>query len=135
MTERDKYLKTVKRQLKKAGDQDGDYLAVLCQEVDTYCVEHTLATAEDLRDSFGDPSMHVAEFLRNVPEGFAQQKIVLRKRLFVFVKVILAILAAAVVILLSIHVADTWSYTHGQEEYSDAQLGSVESDPQALETH
>lgn len=135
MTERDRYLKTVKHQLRKAGDRDGEYFEVLCQEVDTYCAEHALATAEDLRDSFGDPSMHVAEFLRNVPEGFAQQKLVLRKRLFVFIKVVLAILAVAVIILLSIHVADTWSYTHGQEEYSDAQSGFLEGNPHAVETY
>ena len=51
MTEEiNKYLESVRRQLKKAGDRDGEYFAVLRQEVDTYCAEHPLATAEDLLD-------------------------------------------------------------------------------------
>lgn len=40
MTEEiNKYLESVRRQLKKAGDRDGEYFAVLRQEVDTYCAE------------------------------------------------------------------------------------------------
>lgn len=132
MTEMDRYLKSVRRQLKKAGDRDGEYFAVICQEVDTYCAEHPSATAEDLRACFGDPPSHVAEFYRSMPDGLYRQKLILQKRFFAFIKVVLAISAATVIILLTILVADTWSFTHGTTEYSDAQSGFAESDPNAI---
>ena len=62
MTERDRYLKTVKRQLKKAGDHDWEYYSVICQEVDTYCTEHSGATLSDVQACFGTPASHAAEF-------------------------------------------------------------------------
>lgn len=130
-----KYLESVKRQLKKAGDRDGEYFSVLRQEVDTYCAEHPLATAEDLRTYFGTPSSQVEEFLRNAPNGFTQQKLAIRRRFFTFTKAVLAVLAAAIILLLSVLVIDTWSYTHGSVEYSEAQPGVSESAPGSLGTY
>ena len=135
MTERDRYLKTVKRQLKKAGDHDGEYYSVICQEVDTYCTEHSGATLSDVQACFGTPASHAAEFSKSLPDEVARQKLILRKRLYTFMKVVLAVLAAALIILLSIHVADTWSYTHGYGEYSDAQSGFAETSPDAIATY
>lgn len=135
MTEIDKYLESVRHQLKTAGDRDGEYFEVLCQEVDTYCVEHPLTTAEDIYACFGNPSSHVAEFLRNAPDGFAQQKLVSRKRFLSFLKVVFVTLAAAIIVLLSVLVADTWSYTHGVETVSPVIEGYYTGDPSALETY
>lgn len=134
MTEEiNKYLESVRRQLKKAGDRDGEYFAVLRQDVDTYCAEHPLATAEDLLTYFGSPSSQAEEFLRNAPKGFTQQKLALRRRFFAFTKVVLAVLAAAIILLLSVLVIDTWSYTHGSVSESSAMEGHYEGSESALE--
>ena len=85
MTEEiNKYLESVRRQLKKAGDRDGEYFAVLRQEVDTYCAEHPLATAEDLLTYFGSPSSQAEEFLRN--EGVYPAEIGAPQTVFRFYK-------------------------------------------------
>ncbi len=129
------YMNAVRRQLKRAGDQDGEYFAVFAQEVDTYRAEHPAATPAEITARFGRPSAQVSEFLRSLPNDEIREKLTTRRRLFGFIKIVVAVLAAAVILLLSIHVADTWSYTHGHGEYSAAHEGLPESDPNAIGTY
>lgn len=129
------YLKKAKRQLRRAGDCDGEYFSIFRQEVDTYCAEHPQATAAELQAHFGSPSDQVTEYLQALSGGELAIKLTSRRKLFSFVKIVLAVLAAAIILLLAIHVADTWSFTHGYVVVSPAYEGIAPPDPNAIATY
>lgn len=129
------YLKKAKRQLRRAGDRDGEYFSIFRQEVDTYCAEHPQATAAEVQAHFGTPSEQVAEYLQTMPGEELAIKLTSRRRLFSFAKIVLAISAAAIILLLAIHVADTWSYNHGYVVISPAYEGIAPPDPNAIATY
>ena len=129
------YMHTVKRQLKRCGDRHGEYYAVFSQEVDTYCADHPNASPAEIKSHFGSPAAQASEFLQTLSHEELREKIISRSNLFSFLKIVLAVLAAAVIVLLSLHVADTWKFTHGHWEESAAQSGPSESNSDALLTY
>ncbi len=129
------YMNAVKRQLKRAGDLDGKYFDVFSQEVDTYRAEHPAATPAEIGARFGRPSAQVSEFLQSLPNDEVRERLTSRRRLFTFLKIVATVLAAAIIILMTIFVADTWSFNHGYGEYSPVQSGPYEGNPNAIERY
>lgn len=127
-----RYMNTVKRQLKRCGDYDGEYYAIFAQEVDTYCADHPSVTLAEIKAKFGRPAAQVSEFLRTLPNEEIKEKLTSRRRFFTFAKIVLAVLAAAIIILMTIFVVDTWSFNHGNGIYSPVQEGLSERDSSAI---
>ncbi len=103
--------------------------------VAAFLEENPGAAFQEVEAAFGTPSQVEESFLRSEDFQKTEQRLHINKQILRIIRIVIAILVAAILILGTIYVVDTWMYTHGEWVNTSAQEGPPESDTSAIATY
>lgn len=127
------YLKEVDRKLLACPKQRRhSLLEELRGNIGAFLDERPQTTAQEIRERFGAPEEIAAGFLKALPDEELNRELRLRKRVFTFVRAVVVALAVVLLMLVGIHVFDTFTYTHGETTYESPAEGTPPPDESAI---
>lgn len=97
--------------------------------------ENPKASLRDVEANFGTPDQVAESFLQTIDLKQTNRRIKVKSKVLLAICVALAALVTAIIVLGAIFVYDNHQYAHGYGEYTSAQEGFSESNPDAIATY
>ncbi len=103
--------------------------------VAAFLEENPGAAFQEVEAAFGTPSQVEESFLRSEDFQKTEQRLHTNKQILRIIRIALAILVAAILILGTIYVVDNHQFAHGSWYVSSAQEGPYEGNSNAIERY
>lgn len=109
-----KYLRRVKKEVKKSGDRQLEYYGGFEREVKSFLEENPQADVNAIEHYFGSPSSVSIDFEDTLSNEDMRKKVRLHQRIFIFVRTVVIVLAMIVALLAGLFVYDAYLYNRGE---------------------
>ncbi len=127
------YYRKIEKCLPCSQKEKRELLGSFQKDVESYLDSHQGCTAESVIRQFGEPEKIAEEYVSSLSQNTVQRYLTERRRFWTFIKVVLALLAASIVLEMSIYLVDSWMYNHYSEwEVSPAIEGSEPEPPSGV---
>lgn len=123
-----RYYREIEKHLPCSRAEKKKFLRSFQTDVESYLESNSGCTAESVFRQFGGPEKIAEEYVSSVDQSIVQKYLTERRKFWTFIKVVLVVLAAAIITLMTIFVADTWAFNHGQGYETPAIEGTASPD-------
>lgn len=110
----ERYLRCVKKEVKKSGDRQLEYYGGFEREVKSFLDENPQADVSAIEHFFGSPSSVSKDFEDTLSNEDMRKRDCLHQRVFIFVRIVVMVLAIVVVLLVGFFVYDAYLYNRGE---------------------
>lgn len=124
-----RYYREIKKYLPCSQKEKRKFLSSFQKDVESYLESRSDCTVESVFRQFGAPEKIAEDFLSSSDQSSVQKYLAERKRFWTFIKVVLSVLAAAIIILLIVFVTDAWIFNHYSEGHEGPAIEGSEPEP------